>query len=73
MRQLVGLIAAVASAAVVLATVARADVIVHGGTEINMDLVVVAAPGGVANPADTTGDPNPCGSVGYDYRIGKYE
>jgi formylglycine-generating enzyme len=57
---------AVASCAVV----AQADTITHGGTTINMDFVTVGDPG---NTADTTGSPNPCGSVGYTYRIGKYE
>ncbi len=45
---------------------AQADVIVHGGTTINMDFVAV---GNAGNAADDTG----YGAVGYDYRIGKYE
>jgi hypothetical protein len=29
--------------------------------------------GQLPNPADTTGSPNPAGSVPYSYRIGKHE
>ena len=29
--------------------------------------------GNVGNAADTTGAPNPCGAVAYEYNIGKYE
>jgi formylglycine-generating enzyme required for sulfatase activity len=59
-------------ALVVLAsgTAARADTITHGSTTINVDFVNV---GNAGNTADTTGDPNPCGAVGYAYRIGTYE
>ena len=35
-----------------------------------MDFVTIGNPG---NPADTTGSPNPAGSVGYNYNISKYE
>jgi formylglycine-generating enzyme required for sulfatase activity len=45
---------------------AKADVIVHGDTTINMDFVAV---GNAGNAADDTG----YGAVGYNYRIGKYE
>ena len=50
----------------------RTDVISHGGTTITMDFVTVAAPGGVANSGDVQPQ-GTFGSVGYDYRIGKYE
>lgn len=63
-RWLVGLLV------LVLGTSARADSITHGTTTINMDVVIVGSPG---NTVDTTGNPRPCGSVGYVYRIGKYE
>jgi hypothetical protein len=36
----------------------------------SIDFVTIGSPG---NPADTTGSPNPAGSVPYVYRIGKYE
>ena len=35
-----------------------------------MDFVTIGNPG---NAADTTGSPNPAGSVGYTYDIGKFE
>ena len=37
---------------------------------VTIDWVTVGNPG---NIADTTGAPNPCGAVDYDYQIGKYE
>jgi formylglycine-generating enzyme len=49
---------------------AQADTITRGTTSINMDFVAVGDPG---NAPDTSGDPNPCGSVGYRYNIGMYE
>jgi formylglycine-generating enzyme required for sulfatase activity len=49
-----------------VSTGAQADSITHGGTTINMDFVDIGYAG---NAADTTGH----GSVGYNYRIGKYE
>lgn len=45
---------------------AQADSVTHGGTTINMDFVNMGYAG---NAADSTG----YGSVGYDYRIGKFE
>ena len=53
-----------------LGSTASAVTITHGGTTIDMDFVTV---GNAGNAADTTGDPNPCGSVAYEYRIGKYD
>ena len=44
-----------------------------GGTGANaftMDFVTIGNPG---NAADTTGSPNPAGSVAYTYNLGKYE
>ena len=44
-----------------------------GGTGANaftMDFVTIGNPG---NAADTTGNPNPAGSVAYTYNLGKYE
>jgi sulfatase modifying factor 1 len=53
-----------------LALETRADVFGNGGNSFEIEFVTVGNPG---NAADTTGDPNPAGSVPYTYRIGKYE
>jgi formylglycine-generating enzyme required for sulfatase activity len=41
-----------------------------GANQFTMDFVTIGNPG---NAADTTGSPNPVGSVAYSYKIGKYE
>ena len=41
-----------------------------GGNAFTMDFVTIGNPG---NAADTTGSPNPAGSVGYTYNLAKYE
>jgi hypothetical protein len=41
-----------------------------GANAFTMDFVTIGNPG---NVADTTGSPNPAGSVAYTYNIGKYE
>jgi formylglycine-generating enzyme required for sulfatase activity len=41
-----------------------------GANAFTMDFVTIGNPG---NAADTTGNPNPAGSVAYIYNIGKYE
>ena len=41
-----------------------------GANQFTMEFVEVGNPG---NAADTTGSPNPVGSVAYSYNIGKYE
>jgi formylglycine-generating enzyme required for sulfatase activity len=41
-----------------------------GANAFTMDFVTIGNPG---NAADTTGSPNPAGSVAYAYNIGKYE
>ena len=41
-----------------------------GSNQFSIDLVRIGNPG---NAADTTGSPNPAGSVAYNYNIGKYE
>ena len=53
-------------AATFLVAGAQADSVTHGGTTINMDFVDMGYAG---NTADSTG----YGSVGYNYRIGKFE
>jgi len=41
-----------------------------GSNQFTMDFVTIGNPN---NPADTTGTPNPVGSVPYTYNLGKYE
>ena len=41
-----------------------------GANAFSMDFVTIGNPG---NAADTTGSPNPAGSVAYTYNLGKYE
>ena len=41
-----------------------------GANRFSIDFVQIGNPG---NAADTTGNPNPIGSVSYVYNIGKYE
>ena len=41
-----------------------------GANQFTMDFVTIGNPG---NAADTTGSPNPVGSVAYTYNLGKYE
>ena len=53
-----------------LTSSALADVFGSGTNSFEIEFVTIGDPG---NPADTTGDPNPGGSVAYTYRIGKYE
>ena len=48
----------------------HADTFGTGANTFNIQFVTIGDPG---NLADTTGDPNPAGSVAYEYRIGKYE
>ena len=47
-----------------------ADAFGSGANQFTIDFVTIGNPD---NPADTTGDPNPAGTVLYEYRIGKYE
>lgn len=47
-----------------------ADTFGSGANTFDIEFVDIGNPG---NPADTTGTPNPAGSVSYDYRIGKFE
>jgi formylglycine-generating enzyme len=49
---------------------AWADTFGSGVNSFDIEFVVIGSPG---NPADTTGTPNPVGSVTYSYRIGGYE
>jgi len=58
--------------ALLLATSASAAVVSFGSgiNQFNMDFVPIGNPG---NAADTTGNPNPVGAVGYTYDLGKFE
>ena len=47
-----------------------ADTFGSGANTFNIDFVTIGNPG---NAADTTGNPNPAGSVPYAYRMGKFE
>ena len=63
---------AAAAAVFCLASPGYADTVSFGSgaNQFNMDFVTIGNPG---NAADTTGDPNPAGAVGYTYNIGKFE
>jgi hypothetical protein len=49
---------------------ANADLFGSGTNQFNMEFVPIGNPG---NAADTTGAPNPAGSVAYTFRMGTYE
>ncbi|MCI0333040.1 MAG: SUMF1/EgtB/PvdO family nonheme iron enzyme, partial [Planctomycetes bacterium] len=49
---------------------ARSDTFGSGANTFDIEFVTIGNP---SNAADTTGDPNPTGSVAELYRIGKYE
>lgn len=49
---------------------AQADTFGSGANQFEIPFVTIGSPG---NSPDTTGAPNPAGSVPYKYRIGKYE
>ena len=49
---------------------ANADTFGTGANQFEIEFVEIGDPG---NAPDTSGDPNPAGSVDYVYRIGKYE
>jgi len=52
------------------ASTVYADTFGSGANQFDIAFVPIGNPG---NVADTTGTPNPVGSVGYSYRMGKYE
>jgi hypothetical protein len=60
----------VACVALWSATAAEADTFGSGPDAFQIEFVRIGNPG---NSPDTTGDPNPAGSVDYEYRIGKFE
>jgi hypothetical protein len=66
--RLVGILFSVS--ALTLTSRLQADTFGSGSNAFDIAFVTIGNPG---NPADTTGQPNPAGSVPYLYRIGKYE
>ena len=52
------------------AAAVEADTFGSGTNTFEIEFVTIGNPG---NSADTTGSPNPAGSVPYEYRIGKFE
>jgi len=66
MKTLIGLVGVGLLAAPVL----KADTFGSGGNQFTMDFTTI---GNAGNAADTTGSPNPVGSVGYTYQMGTYE
>ena len=53
-----------------LSVPSMADTFGNGANSFDITFVTIGNPG---NPADTTAQPSPAGSVPYSYRIGKYE
>ncbi len=53
-----------------MASDAWSDAFGSGANTFNIEFVTIGNPG---NIADTSGNPNPAGKVGYTYRTGKYE
>ena len=49
---------------------AWSDTFGSGANTFNIDFVTIGNPG---NVADTTGNPNPAGSVAYTFRMGQFE
>jgi formylglycine-generating enzyme len=56
--------------ALALSKSAYSDTFGNGANAFNIDFVTIGNPG---NVADTTGDPNPAGSVPYTFRMGQFE
>ena len=58
------------SLALSCASTTNADTFGSGANSFNIEFVNIGNPG---NAADTTGNPNPAGSVAYSYRMGKFD
>jgi hypothetical protein len=67
-----GFVAAAIISVFGLVSSSHADTVIFGSgaNSFSMEFVTIGNPG---NVADTTGDPNPAGSVGYTYSMGKFE
>ena len=64
------------SVSLALSSICHSEVIKFGNLEGvggNTFEIVFSPIGNLGNPADTTGAPNPCGAVPYNYSIGTYE
>jgi len=70
MRKLLCLAIALASLSTICSAQTITETFGSGANAFSMDFVTIGNPG---NAADTTGSPNPVGSVAYTYNIGKYE
>jgi len=57
----------------ILSAAVQADIIETFGSGTNSFTMTFVPIGNPGNAADTTGNPNPAGSVGYNYNMGKYE
>ena len=70
MRKLQRLVIFLASLATISSAQTTTETFGSGANAFTMEFVTIGNPG---NAADTTGTPNPVGSVSYIYNIGKYE
>jgi len=70
MRETLCLAIALASLSTICSAQTITETFGTGANAFSMDFVAIGNPG---NAADTTGSPNPAGSVGYTYNLGKYE
>jgi len=70
MREIICLAIALASLSTICSAQTLTETFGSGANAFTMDFVTIGNPG---NAADTTGSPNPAGSVAYTYNIGKYE
>jgi len=70
MRKLLCLAVGLASLSTICSAQTITETFGSGANAFTMDFVTIGNPG---NAADTTGSPNPAGSVSYIYNIGKYE
>jgi len=70
MRSLLYSVVALASLSTICFAQTLTETFGSGANSFTMDFVEIGNPG---NAVDTTGSPNPAGSVGYTYNLGKYE
>jgi len=70
MRKSICLAIALASLSTICSAQTLTETFGSGANAFTMDFVTIGNPG---NAADTTGNPNPAGSVAYTYNLAKYE